>query len=518
MAKVSAEVGSTANRYQILGKLAAGGMAEIFLARGANATGLVRYCVLKRVLRERASDAQFVRMFLDEARLAAQLQHPNIAQVYDIGMLGESYFFTMEYVHGETVRSLIHRTGSRNRAVPLACALTIIAGAAAGLHHAHDRVSNDGRPLGIVHRDVSPSNLMVSYEGNLKIVDFGVAKADDRGTETKSGTVKGKISYLSPEQCRGTRVDRRSDLFSLGIVMWELLTGARLYRRASDFETMTAIVNEPPPAPSSRRSEVPRAVDDIVARLLAKSVADRFQTAGEVVEAIENASMRAGTILSTSAVSRLVHDLFGARAEPWLDIGETEPLQRMVLASRPLPPSIVAVPADPVELELSAVPDLSVSMLLDDDELDAGTESGERETVEPPARRAAAARAAPAGSAPPPFDAAPAQRRAQLGAPGSPVAAVATAATGLPRGAPSGPLTAPSAPLAFARERAATAAAAGPAPQLAAPAGGMRAILEAIANAVPASPVAATTLLGVSAPATNAAMAAIRQSTSSLAG
>src|SRR5262249_34832024 len=158
---------------------------------------------------------------------------------------------------------LLHRAKGRDRKLPLVCVLTIIAGAASGLHHAHDRVSSEGRPLGIVHRDVSPSNLMVSYEGNLKIVDFGVAKAADRAVETRSGTVKGKISYLSPEQCRGTRVDRRSDLFSLGIVMWEMLAGTRLYRRGSDFDNMTAIVNEPPPPPSSRRPDVPRAIDDI---------------------------------------------------------------------------------------------------------------------------------------------------------------------------------------------------------------------------------------------------------------
>src|SRR5262249_36085989 len=192
-------------------------MAEIFLARGANTTGLVRYCVLKRILRERATDAQFVQMFLDEARLAAQLQHPNIASVYDIGMLGDSYFFTMEYVHGETVRSLLQRAQELRRSLPLACVLTIIARAAAGLHHAHERNGNDGHPLGIVHRDISPSNVMISYEGNVKIVDFGVAKADDRAIKTQSGMVKGKIGYLSPEQCRGQRVDRRSDLFSLGI-------------------------------------------------------------------------------------------------------------------------------------------------------------------------------------------------------------------------------------------------------------------------------------------------------------
>jgi serine/threonine protein kinase len=454
VARVPAEVGATANRYQILGKLAAGGMAEIFLARGASATGLVRYCVLKRILRERSRDAEFVRMFLDEARLAAQLQHPNIAQVYDLGMLGDSYFFTMEYVHGETVRSLLHRALSRQRSLPLACVLTVIAGAAGGLHHAHDRMSNDGRRLGIVHRDVSPSNLMVSYEGNVKILDFGVAKAADRGVETKSGTVKGKISYLSPEQCRGERVDRRSDLFSLGIVMWEMLAGARLYRRASDFENMTAIVHEAPRPPSSRRSEVPRAVDDIVMRLLAKSVAERFQTAGEVVEAIENASMRAGTILSTSALSRLIHDLFGARAEPWLELDtETVPHPRMTLASSPLPGDL-GVPVDPVELELAAVPDLSVSQLLDD-EFDPGSSSAESVAFEPQ----------------------------------------------------------PAAPLPVAVQRSSPI----PVPVAATPFASTRAMLEAIASAIPAGPANVTTLLGVSAPANAAAMATIRQKSASLA-
>jgi serine/threonine protein kinase len=503
-------------------------MAEIFLARGANTTGLVRYCVLKRILRERASDAQFVQMFLDEAKLAAQLQHPNIASVYDIGMLGDSYFFTMEYVHGETVRSLIHRAKQRERKVPMACALTIAAGAAAGLHHAHARNGNDGRPLGIVHRDISPSNLMVSYEGNLKIVDFGVAKAADR-VETRSGTVKGKISYLSPEQCRGARVDRRSDMFSLGIVMWEMLTGDRLYRRSSDFENMTAIVHEPPPPPSSRRPDVPRAIDDIVLRLLAKSVADRYQTAGEVVEAIENASMRAGTMLSTSAVSRLIHDLFGARQEPWLDLDtETVPFQRMMLASRPLPRNLAPVPIDPVEAELAAVPDLSVSLVLDD-EFDDG---GAGDAATDPPRRDAAARAL--GSIAPPADAAP--RRAQssppftaspaapgMPAPRPPVLAIAPPPSRAPStvpltgGAPSAQLTVPGS----ARAAAAPAPRSPPASQQpsqpALPSGGVRALLEAVASAVPAGTPAATTLLGHSAPAVHAALTTMRQTASAFA-
>jgi serine/threonine protein kinase len=320
-ANAAIEVGSAANRYHVLTRLAAGGMAEIFLARRAADTGVERYCVLKRILPEHARDAHFVQMFLDEARLSTLLQHPNIASVYDIGRLDDSYFYTMEYVHGDTIQSLLRRAQMLRRPLPLACVLTIIAGAAAGLHHAHERTGNDGLPLGIVHRDVSPSNVMVSYEGNVKLVDFGVAKASNRVVETASGTVKGKISYLSPEQCRCAAVDRRSDLFSLGIVAWEMLTGGRLYQGPSDFETMLAIVEESPPAPSTLRAEVPPAIDDLVLRLLAKSVVDRFQTAAEVVEAIENAAFGTGTMLSSVAVSRLMLDLFGPRAEPWRDFG-----------------------------------------------------------------------------------------------------------------------------------------------------------------------------------------------------
>jgi len=335
-----AEVGSTASSYEILAKLATGGMAEIFLARAASTAGMERYVVLKRVLRDRASDAAFVRMFLDEARLAAQLQHPNIAQVYDIGKLGDSYFFTMEYVHGETVRALLHRSHGLRRPIPLGTMLTISAGAAAGLHHAHERNGLDGKPLGIVHRDVSPSNLMVSYEGHVKLVDFGVAKAAHQSQETRSGTVKGKIAYLSPEQCRGRGVDRRSDLFSLGIVMWEMLTTERLFRSPSDFETMAAIVNEPTPPPSSRRpqGDVPPELDALVLRLLAKTPEERFQTADELLEAIEQLAVRTQTVLSAASLGRFVRELFGQRPEPWVELRTQEAQPELVtVTSEPVP-------------------------------------------------------------------------------------------------------------------------------------------------------------------------------------
>ena len=360
MPRVEAEVGSAASSYEILAKLATGGMAEIFLARGASTGGVERYVVLKRILRHRAHDQAFVRMFLDEARLAAQLQHPNIAQVYDIGKLGDSFFFTMEYVHGETVRALLQRSHALRSPIPIGSVLVIAAGAAAGLHHAHERNGLDGKPLGIVHRDVSPSNLMASYEGSVKVVDFGVAKAAHRSQETRSGTVKGKISYLSPEQCRGNPVDRRSDLFSLGIVLWEMLTTERLYKRATDFEAMAAIVSEHVPPPSSRRPDVPRELDALVMQLLAKDPTDRFQTAAHLHEAIESVAVRLGSALSSAGLARYLRDLFGQRPEPWIEMQSRDAHPEVfTVTSEPIPADLTSRPGDALENQLGAVPDLS---------------------------------------------------------------------------------------------------------------------------------------------------------------
>jgi serine/threonine protein kinase len=363
---VAAEIGSSASSYEIFGKLAKGGMAEIFLARAATAAGVSRFVVLKRVLQERASDLQFLRMFLDEARLAAQLQHPNIAQVFDVGRLGDSYFFTMEYVHGVTVRELVQ--GLAGQAVPIGPALAIAAGAAAGLHHAHERIGVDGRPLGIVHRDVSPSNLMVSFEGHVKVVDFGIAKATVRTQETHSGTVRGKISYLSPEQAIGGHIDRRSDVFSLGIVMWEMLTGLRLYKRSSEYASMAAVVEEPvPPLPPT----TPPALAMLVMRALAKRPEDRWQTAQEMFDAIEAIATSIGTPISPASLSRFVRELFGPRPEPWIALQADRRLGIVTVNAEPLPQDLAVPPASEIDRQLSTVLDLTESSASLDDPLEA---------------------------------------------------------------------------------------------------------------------------------------------------
>jgi serine/threonine protein kinase len=311
---------SNLGRYHILKHLASGGMAELYLARATGIEGFERYVVVKKILGDHAKDSRFVKMFLDEARLAAQLHHQNIAQVYDCGQDGGTYYFAMEYVHGENVRDVLKKIASLRKQIPLEHALTMVAGAAAGLHHAHERRGADRQPLGIVHRDVSPSNLLVAYDGAVKVVDFGIAKAASRMTETRSGTLKGKIAYMSPEQCLGKSLDRRSDVFALGIVMYELTTVSRLFKGDNDYITMNRIVTGDIAPPSKKRPDYPPGLEAIVMKALALDPADRYQTAAEMLEAIEQFCVRERIALSAIGLGRFVRELFGEKPEPWLDL------------------------------------------------------------------------------------------------------------------------------------------------------------------------------------------------------
>ncbi|HEY6038891.1 MAG TPA: serine/threonine-protein kinase, partial [Kofleriaceae bacterium] len=204
--------------------------------------------------------------------------------------------------------------------MPVQVALAIIAHACGGLAHAHERCAPDGRPLGIVHRDITPSNLMVSYEGTVKLVDFGVAKARFRSTETQAGTIMGKVAYLSPEQCTTGVIDHRSDLFSLGIVLYEMLTGTRLFKRENDYETLRAVANDHPIAPSAVVAGLPRGLDEIVLRALAKNPAQRFPTAHAMLDAIEQCAEAAGMSITSNVLRRYMRDLYGTREEPWREL------------------------------------------------------------------------------------------------------------------------------------------------------------------------------------------------------
>jgi len=293
-------------------------MADVLLARTVGIEGFERHVVIKRIRADQARDIRYVTMFLDEARLAASLHHANIVQVNDIGQEDGEYFFAMEYVHGEDTRRILKRVSEQEGAVPLEHVLAIVIGAAAGLHHAHEQIRTDGSSLGIVHRDVSPANILIGYDGGVKVVDFGIAKAAHQREETHSGLLKGKVAYMSPEQCNNEPVDRRSDVFALGIVLHELLCVRPLFERENDFLTMSAIVHERVPPPSQRAPEVPPELDAIVLKALALAPADRYQTADEMRRALELFANRASVRTSTTALSDYMKQLFGQRREPWL--------------------------------------------------------------------------------------------------------------------------------------------------------------------------------------------------------
>jgi serine/threonine-protein kinase len=306
-------------RYEVISHLATGGMAQIYLARQTGLGSFERHVVLKTILRERATDQRFVTMFLDEAKLAATLNHQNVAQVYEVDHADGAYFMAMEYVHGENTRAILETTIRRGWTIPLELAVMIISGAAAGLHHAHERRGKNGQPLQIVHRDVSPANIMVGYDGSVKVLDFGIAKAEERATKTIGGTIKGKYGYMSPEQCKGRPIDRRSDIFALGIVLYELATLRRAFKGNDDFETMKRIVAGDLVLPSTLVAGFPRELEAIILTALANDPGARFQSAQELIEALDAFTVRAKLTGSNTAMGRFMVQLFGTKKEPWID-------------------------------------------------------------------------------------------------------------------------------------------------------------------------------------------------------
>ena len=268
-------------------KLATGGMGAVYLARQKGPVGFQKLLVVKRLLPHLSEDDEFLQMFLDEARIAALLNHPNIAQIYEMGDVDGQYYIAMEYVHGEPLGSLLPRASAHPGGFPLGLKCRIAAEAAAGLDAAHNARSPSGRKLSLIHRDVSPQNVLVAFNGGVKLIDFGVAKAQGKLSQTVVGTIKGKHAYMSPEQARGEPLDARSDVFGLGTVFYELLTGGRLFKRESEMATLKAVVGFKIVPPSEAVPGIPKALDAIVFKALARKRDDRFSTAGELQLALE---------------------------------------------------------------------------------------------------------------------------------------------------------------------------------------------------------------------------------------
>ena len=324
-------------RYQIIGRLATGGMAEVYLALSGDLPGFRTLVVVKRILPHLASNAQFIRMFLDEARLAALLDHPNIVRIIEVGHDGEDYFLVMELVQGKPLSAVLRKAAREHRPPSAALTSYLISQAAHGLAYAHTLTDGDNRPLGVVHRDVSPQNVLISFEGAVKMIDFGVARAFGRVAHTSPGGLKGKIDYMSPEQASAEEVDHRADVFALGVVLWEALTGRRLFRRETELATMRAIVDDPIPRPSEM-AEIAPELDAIVMRALRKRKDARFATANEMAVALERYAFSVNGF-SPMQVASYTKSLFSAEYLQWrktataaLDIEVEKPDQSRAMA------------------------------------------------------------------------------------------------------------------------------------------------------------------------------------------
>jgi len=302
-------------RYQLLSRLAVGGMAEVYLARQGELSGFKTLVVVKKVLPHLACKPDFIAMFLDEARIASMLDHPNVVRINEVGRSDDEYFLAMELVQGKPLASLLRHAERNKLCLPQPIAALIVANAAAGLHHAHQLTGASGELLGLVHRDVSPQNIMVSFEGSVKVIDFGIARALGRISDTASGALKGKLGYMAPEQARGEAVDARADIFSLGVVLWESIAGRRLFMRDNELATLRAVVYEPIPELSAV-TEVSPALDSIVKLALARDLDERFQTAEEMRIALEQWMFSAGGT-SSHELSALMKEWFPNDFAQW---------------------------------------------------------------------------------------------------------------------------------------------------------------------------------------------------------
>ncbi|MCW5804068.1 MAG: protein kinase [Deltaproteobacteria bacterium] len=304
-------------KYEIVRHLAKGGMANVFLARVSGEGGFERHVVLKMIGDEQ-EDTTLVPMFLDEARIIATLHHQHIAQVYEVGHTDGSYYLAMEYVHGETVRTVLESTVKLGQRLPLDFGLTVACAAASGLHHAHERRDASGASLGIVHRDVTPSNVLVSYDGSIKVIDFGIAKAARRKTRTATGFIKGKAGYMAPEQVKGYAVDRRSDVFALGVLAYELTTQKRAFHAETQFEQLEQIAKGRIAPPSALVPRYPVELEYVVMRALELDPDDRYPDAAAFRTDLERVSRGLGLTLGPDVITDVLVDLYGPRPEPWL--------------------------------------------------------------------------------------------------------------------------------------------------------------------------------------------------------
>jgi serine/threonine protein kinase len=327
-------------KYVLTERIGAGGMAEIFRATAFGVEGFTKEVCIKRILPTLSSDETFVRMFVGEAKIAVSLHHANIVQVFDLGRIGEHYFIAMELVRGRDLLQVINQMRARKQRIPVPIALYVLSEVLRGLDYAH-RVKVEGRPLGLIHRDVSPSNILISWEGEVKVADFGIAKAAAvKDEKTATGTMKGKYGYMSPEQVRGERIDHRSDVFAAGILLYESLVGARLFKGETDLDTLERVraarVN---PLPSQVNKEIPASVEAVILKALSLEREKRFQTAGAMRDALLDCLYGLGQRVDAKVLSAFMGDAFAQAIQE-----EEERDRQRASLPLPVPPQVASLP------------------------------------------------------------------------------------------------------------------------------------------------------------------------------
>lgn len=305
----------TFGQYVLLEKVATGGMAELFRAKKIGIEGFEQVLAVKRILPHLSSDEEFVNMFIAEAKLAAQLTHKNIAQIYDFGKIEQSYFISMEYIRGKDLKAILKKVSLERRKLPVGIAVFIAKEVAAALSYAHIQKDSAGNDLNIIHRDISPQNILVSYEGEVKIIDFGIAKAIAH-SKTTTGMLKGKLSYMSPEQAWGKPVDHRSDIFSLGVVLYEMLTGRKLFQGDSEVGTLEMLRKAKiEPLPSAVNMDLPSGLEAKVLKALAREASERYQNASDMELDLWGASVNVLEGNPVLALKQYMNDLFRSEME-----------------------------------------------------------------------------------------------------------------------------------------------------------------------------------------------------------
>jgi serine/threonine protein kinase len=319
--------------YLLLERIAVGGMAEVFVAKAFGVEGFERLLAIKKILPTMGEDSEFIHMFVDEARIAVQLAHANIVQVLELGKHDENLYIAMEYISGRDLRQLMERFRKRQQPLPVPQACLIVAEVCEALDYAHRKRDAQGRPLGIVHRDVSPQNVLVSFDGEVKLIDFGIAKAESRLQKTQSGILKGKFSYMSPEQVKGLPIDGRSDLFACAILLWELICGEKLFAGESDFAILEKVKAAAVPEPRSRNPACPPELQAVILKALAVDPDRRYQSASELHDELMRFTViDEAHMFGSRQLAEWLRDAFKAEYE------KEQKRQRTWLAAGPPPP------------------------------------------------------------------------------------------------------------------------------------------------------------------------------------